>query len=963
MTSVPAHNPVRPLAPPPAAAAEPSSRQDFRNLAGAYHEADLDFRVQESKVGFILVLTCVPLGVILDLFVYHDRWRPFLAARLLCDVAAAPLYAALFAAWGRRWVNAIGLVWPLLPVVTISWMIYASNGAASPYYAGLNLVLLAACLLMPYTLAEALGLCLTTIGTYLAACVAHAAGVTPADGASGVALPGGGGALPIDVLFNNVYFLALTSLACVTACFFNTRRRMKEFALRRALGDSNGQLAASYEQLAQLDRLKSEFFANISHELRTPLTLIVSPLEQLLSKHAAAGGAGNGGGGQNETRDLLSIARQNALRLLRLINDLLEMVRLEEGKARLEFEPLDVGRFAAAMADSVRHLATVKGLRLEAAGDDALVVAADFGRLEKVVLNVLTNAIKFTPPGGMISVSWRRAGDGATGGRAAVEVADTGAGIPEAQLPFIFERFRQADGSSTRKYHGVGIGLALARDLVREHGGTLSARSRVGEGTVIRIELPTAAGGAPGVVHREGGDRRDAVAADPTTMDPIARIHYDAGRTLPGEEVAGADPDAVVGQGEHSVLVVDDESDMRRFLVGALAERYRVFQSPDGPAGLAAVRKLRPDLVLLDLMLPGMDGLDVCRAIRGDAEAARTKVVLLTARTDEASKITALERGADDFLTKPFSLAEVRTRLANLLKAATLEEKLRARNVELQDALDKLQAAEVQLVHSEKMNALGKLSAGLLHEIGNPLNFTLTAIQFARDTVPESDADLHDTLNDIEEGMTRIRDIVSDLRTFAYPAKEGRREPLDVRAVVRTALHLTAHELREVTVDQSGVGDGTVSGNKTQLTHVLVNLLVNSAEAVRRAGAGRKPLIRVRAEQVGRRVRVGVWDNGEGIPPEALSKIFDPFFTTRDVGKGMGLGLSICHTIVANHGGRIVADSAVGEWTEVSFDLPPAAGADDKDDGHGDDHGLDDTGDGEGPGVTGVVVQGQQEMS
>jgi signal transduction histidine kinase len=895
----------------PAAAVEPSTREDFRNLAGAYHQADLDFRLQESRVGFILVLVCVPLGVALDALVYPDLWRPLLVSRVVCDLVAAPLFAILFARWGRRWVNALGLVWPLLPVVTIAWMIYAAEGVASPYYAGLNLVLLAACLLMPYTLVEALGLCLATIGVYLLACWAHVPGawrpVPPYPPQPGV-------------LFNNVYFLTITSLVCVTACFFNTRRRMKEFALRRALGQSNGQLAASYEQLAQLDRLKSEFFANISHELRTPLTLIVSPLEQLLSRHAASNGVG---AGPSESLDLLTIARQNALRLLRLINDLLEMVRLEEGKARLEFEPMELGRFAAAMADSVRHLATTKGLKLETSGDEGLVVAADPGRLEKVVLNVLTNAIKFTPPGGTIAVTWRRAGD-----RAAVEFADTGTGIPEAQLPFIFERFRQADGSSTRKYHGVGIGLALAKDLVREHGGTLSASSRVGAGTVIRMELPlglNVASRALPAPHRPAGD---------LAMDPIARIHYDAERTLPGEEGPAVDPAAVVGQGEHSVLVVDDEPDMRRFLVAALAERYRVFQAADGPAGLEAVRRSKPDLVLLDLMLPGLDGLDVCQAIRADADAgvARTKVVLLTARTDEASKITALERGADDFLTKPFSLAEVRTRLANLLKAATLEEQVVARNLELQGALDKLQAAEVQLVHSEKMNALGKLSAGLMHEIGNPLNFTLTAVQIARDTTPESEADLHDTLKDIEEGMTRIRDIVSDLKTFAYPTKNGRLERLDVTDVVKTALHLTAHELRDASVDRADVDPGPILGNKTQLTHVLVNLLVNSAEAVRRAAGGgnaggRKPTIRVRARPDGGRMRVSVWDNGEGIRPEDLPKVFDPFFTTRDVGKGMGLGLSICHTIVSNHGGRMAAASEAGHWAEVSFDLALAEGA------------------------------------
>ena len=880
-------NPAGPVTVPASASASASAPElDPRQLAGAYHEFDRDFRVQVAKVGFFLVLVCVPLGISLDWFVYPELRGPIFVARVLCDLAAAPLFALMFTRWGRRWVNVLGLAWPLLPVLTIAWMIYASEGAASPYYAGLNLTLLAACLLMPYTLSEALGLCLSTIAMYVAACLAHRALRHPQTPEAGI-------------LFNNLYFLALTSLGCVIACHVNTRRRMKEFALRHELGLRNGQLADSYDQLSQLDRLKSEFFANISHELRTPLTLIVSPLEQLMERSAALSA---------EARASVAIARQNALRLLRLINDLLEVVRLEEGKAQLEFEPLELGRFVAAMTDSVRHLATLKGLTLDATAEEGLVVPADPARMEKVVLNVLTNAIKFTPPGGTIRASWRR-----EEGRAVVEFADTGAGIPESHLPHIFDRFRQADGSSTRKYQGMGIGLALARDLVREHGGRLSARSRVGEGTILRIELPLAdAPAAAAAVAIRSGDG---------AMDPIARIHYDAQRTvvIETEEQAGAAATEAepVGRGAHTVLVVDDEPDMRRFLVSALAERYRVLQAADGRAGLESARRHRPDLVLLDLMLPEMDGLDVCRAIRADPSTARTKVVLLTARTDEASKIAALERGADDFMTKPFSLAEVRTRLANLVKSAALEEDLRARNVELQDTLGKLQAAEVQLVQSEKMNALGKLSAGLLHEINNPLNFTLTAIQVARDTTPESDADLHDTLNDIEEGMTRIRDIVSDLRTFAYPTKDGRRERLDLRDVVRTALHLTAQELRDASVDPGEVDGGPVLGN--------------SAEAVARAPAGpaggREPLIRVLARRDGGRLRVSVWDNGEGIRPVDLPKVFDPFFTTRDVGKGMGLGLSICHTILANHGGRIHAESEPGAWTEVSFDLPLADAA------------------------------------
>jgi signal transduction histidine kinase len=373
-----------------------------------------------------------------------------------------------------------------------------------------------------------------------------------------------------------------------------------------------------------------------------------------------------------------------------------------------------------------------------------------------------------------------------------------------------------------------------------------------------------------------------------------------------------------------TVLVVEDEPDMRGFIASALASEYRVMQAADGESGLALIRQHRPDLVLLDLMLPRMDGLDVCQAVKKDEELRGTKVVLLTARTDEPAKITALERGADDFLIKPFSTVEVKTRLANLLHEAKLEREVRDRNAELEDAMARLQNAEAQLVQTEKMNALGNLAAGLLHEINNPLNYALTAIQLAEDAAPAEDEDLQEMLNDISMGMTRIRDIVSDLRSFAYPSAENMQDRVDLTACLDTAARLASHEIDGFAVLRDVPSSCRVIGSKTQITHLLLNVLTNSAQALRGANGGRESQIRVSASADASRVRVRVWDNGVGIEPDNLPMIFNPFYTAKDVGEGMGLGLSICHTIVKNHGGEISAQSETGEWTEVSFDLPLA---------------------------------------
>ena len=878
-----------------------SAQDGTIKLAEAYREFDRNLRARQSTVGCALALAMMPAGFTLDWFVYpHLTWRIF-QVRLLCDVLLLPCLGLLLTPLGKRHIGIAGTWWLAVPALSICWMIYASEGAVSPYYAGLNLVLLASSLLMPFTMREAAAFCVFVLASYSTACLLHALH-PPA-----TAVHNGSGS-SVGILFNNLYFLALNSVVCVTACHYSSRRRYEDFRLRHELDGRNHELDESYQRLSQLDRLKSAFFANISHELRTPLTLIISPIEDLLRGAAAL---------SEHARECLETARQNALRLLKLISDLLDIVRLEEGRAQLHKELMDLSVFVPAMADSVKHLATVKGLTLKTDFPSGpLVVSADPAGLEKIVLNILTNAIKFTPQSGSISVRCQREEK-----LAVVEIEDTGIGIPEQSLPHIFDRFHQVDGSSTRKYQGVGIGLALARDLVQQHGGRLSAKSQVGRGTTFRIELPA-----------EEAVIATAKPSESAAADPIAKIYKAANRavTLSIDQAVAADES---GAGEHLVLVVDDEPDMRRFLVGAVAKDHRAIQAGDGPSGLELARQKRPDLVLLDLMLPGMDGLDVCGAIKSDAATKSTKVVLLTARTDEQSKITALERGADDFMTKPFSTTELQTRLRNLLRAAELEEQLRTHNEKLQATLKKLQETEVQLVQSEKMNALGKLSAGLLHEINNPLNFTFMALQVAEQEAGENES-LKETLKDIDQGMSRIRGVISDLRAFAHPSELAHKAPFDLNEVLTSALQLTAHELGQFPVERQGLDQVKALGMKTQVVHVFMNLLMNSADALKAkaakspdSSADGPPRIVVSCAPRGDRLAVSVRDNGVGVRKEDLPRLLEPFFTTKQVGQGMGLGLSICHTIVKNHGGEITINSEEGKWTEVTFDLPVEAAA------------------------------------
>jgi two-component system sensor histidine kinase PhcS len=250
-----------------------------------------------------------------------------------------------------------------------------------------------------------------------------------------------------------------------------------------------------------------------------------------------------------------------------------------------------------------------------------------------------------------------------------------------------------------------------------------------------------------------------------------------------------------------------------------------------------------------------------------------------------------------------------------------LRHELDVQNDRLTLTIDKLQETEVQLVQSEKMNALGKLAAGLLHEVNNPLNFTFMALQVAQEDAGEHPA-LKDTLADIHQGMTRIKGVISDLRTFAYPTGNSGTEAFELGGALTTALRLTAHELNGIAIDHAAINGQQVLGCQTQLAHVFMNLLVNSAHAVRGA-AGRSPQITVSCTPRGDgRLDVHVRDNGTGVKAADLPRLLEPFFTTKDVGEGTGLGLSICHTIIKNHGGDIRITSEEGQWTQVSFDLP-----------------------------------------
>ncbi len=375
------------------------------------------------------------------------------------------------------------------------------------------------------------------------------------------------------------------------------------------------------------------------------------------------------------------------------------------------------------------------------------------------------------------------------------------------------------------------------------------------------------------------------------------------------------------------MLVADDEPDMRRFLRSQLDEHYDVLEAADGVQALEKAAQFLPDIILLDMMMPEMDGLAVCQELRKRDDTAAVPIILLTARADEETKFNALEMGANDFLAKPFSSTELHARIKNLVESHDFQRKLSKQNRALSTTIEQLKETESQLVQSEKLASLGRMSAGIIHEINNPLNFATTGLFALRNKchqlAPEQRREYEEILGDVEEGMKRVRNIVSDLRMFTHPGA-GLAEPVDVAEAVNTSLRFLAGEWKnKVEVRQQLVPGQIVLANRNKLVHVLVNLLQNSLDAMRKKKfENEPPAILIQSRVEGDRGFIILRDNGPGIEQQHRDKIFDPFFTTKDVGEGMGLGLSICHRIVQNYGGRISVKTEPGQFCEFTLDFP-----------------------------------------
>ncbi|MFT4279101.1 MAG: ATP-binding protein [Rhodopseudomonas sp.] len=430
------------------------------------------------------------------------------------------------------------------------------------------------------------------------------------------------------------------------------------------------------EALAEIDRAKTAFFSNVSHEFRTPLTLMLSPLEEALGRD----------GLPEEQQSLLAIAHRNGLRLLKLVNTLLDFARIEAGRVTAHFTPVELSSFTAELASNFRSALDRAGLRFVIdAPPLPQPVYVDRDMWEKIVLNLLSNAFKFTFEG-EIAV---RVDTDPDHTHAVIEVSDTGTGIPATEIPHLFERFRRVEGARGRSIEGSGIGLALVQELIKLHGGSISVESEVGRGSSFRVTLPFGSTHLPAERPRHGALQVSTnVRAQAYLDEAIGWLddNGDGGRpTASGAQDLGlvtAPP-----TGRPHILLADDNQDMRHYVARLLGDAYEVEAVEDGAAALEAAKKRRPDLVLSDVMMPRLDGLGLLKALRGDPALADLPVIFLSARAGEEARLEGLEAGADDYLSKPFSARELLTRVrANLDTAAIRRTALRTEYTLRQEA-------------------------------------------------------------------------------------------------------------------------------------------------------------------------------------------------------------------------------------------------------------------------------------
>jgi signal transduction histidine kinase len=688
-----------------------------------------------------------------------------------------------------------------------------------------------------------------------------------------------------------IFFMTGAVVITAFAKIEEAQTRRKNMLLRLQVEKAN-------EDLKELDNAKMRFFANVSHELRTPLTLILGPLETIIQ-----------GKQDQDFRPLLQAMEANARRLLRHVNALLDFAKIDAGKIECNYEYDNLGLILKELSAAARPHLLNRKIELVLEGADSLPeTILDVDKVETIAANLLSNAIKFTPDGGRIAIRAEEKDE-----LVWFEVEDTGIGIPEEKLNDIFERFHQVDDTLNRVQEGTGLGLAMVKQLAKIHAGKVSVRSRLGEGTTFRVELPkrpdskllerrriigrrredqisyarTVALIGAGLEERSEGNKE-------TLLSDVQESRFGNHEEIAQKIRSKAPPDA------QKVLVVEDNPDLRIFIASSLAGDFRVEMASDGVEGLALARRWAPDLIVSDIMMPRMDGYEFTRQIRMDPSLSQVPVILATAKTGGEAVAEGLEVGANDYIAKPFELRELKARVSAQLRARRLERNLNERE--------------------SRLAAIGQMTSAIVHDLKNPLSAIIGFAQIARQDVQAGKGAemVRQDLEPVISEANRLSRMVSEVLDFA------RGSSMDLNLIpteLPVYLEIVCQPLKQklttmgidlILVHESGV-DLCVKVDNDRLLRVFENLVQNAQEAIlagNQTPGGNHIWITTRGDERSATVRIA--DDGPGIILEMVTSLFDPFATGKKR-SGTGLGLSTVRNLVIAHGGEITVEPRSAE--------------------------------------------------
>jgi signal transduction histidine kinase len=706
------------------------------------------------------------------------------------------------------------------------------------------------------------------------------------------------------------------------------------FARAQQLQDVNAQLRAAnaelaerdvertqlYERLRRLDRLRTTFFANVSHELRTPLTLILGPLEEILSAGDIAG----------TRRRRLQVVQRNARILLRHVNDLLDVARLDAGMLQPRYVEVDLARLVHETAANFEAVAAERSITFTVRAPATLPAQVDPDKVVRIVLNLLSNAFKFTPTGGRVTceLTWRT-----NGGRewVGLEISDTGPGIPAALRDAVFERFFQAEERATRRFDGTGLGLAIVKDFVDLHGGRIRLTDAPGGGAAFAIQLPRdAPHGAAVAVDQLG--KETATEAGVTHVADVS-----APPVRMAESGAAEKPAAATG---FIVLVIDDNPDMNRFVAGALDAEYVVRSAASGQEGLDLASKETPDLIIADLMMPGVSGADLVKALRDCPAFSGVPILILTARAEDELRVELLRAGAQDYLVKPFAVEELRVRVRNLLMVKNSRDALQRALASTEGDLAALtrahiarqrdlEAARAEAETASRMK--DEFLAIVSHELRTPLTSILGWAGMLRRRGELDVSVAERAFESIERNARTQKHLIEELLDVSGIAA-GRlsvhMDLLELSVVIERAIGAIqpAAEAKAIRLIASLQTSMLVRADSHRLEQAARNLLSNAVKFTPAGGA-----VHVSLTEEGGSAVLRVSDTGRGLTREAIAHIFDLFWqgeasASREHG-GLGLGLPIVRHIVQLHGGTVDVQSAGrGVGSTFTVRLPVLSG-------------------------------------